>query len=288
MNQPVPLAKPGVMRSENIQPAVTISLVPEARGGPFVFWDSLADGCARAAAHGFAAVEIFPPSAGSVNPQELKAILARHHLKLAAIGTGAGWVKHRLRLTDPDAAIRREAISFVTGIIDLAEEFGAPAIIGSMQGRWGDGVSREQALDWLAEALEEHGVRAAHHNAPLLYEPLNRYETNLFTHVAEAREFLRPQNVLLLCDLFHMNIEEADIATALRLAGDKLGHLHFADSNRQAIGFGHTDMASISQALRDIGYRGYASAEILPLPDSETAAKQTMASFRKWFLESDG
>ena len=33
--------------------AVTISLVPEARGGPFVFWDDLAAGCRSAKALGF-------------------------------------------------------------------------------------------------------------------------------------------------------------------------------------------------------------------------------------------
>ena len=37
------------------------------------------------------------------------------------------------------------------------------------------------------------------------------------------------------------------------------------------------------QALKDIGYEGYVSAEVLPLPDSESAARQTMESFRKWF-----
>ena len=269
-----------------IQPAVTISLVPEARGGPFVFWDDLADGCTRAAAHGFAAVEIFPTSADTLNLDKLEALLAQHGLKLAAVGSGAGWVKHKLRLTDPEAAIRRKAIAFVTALIDLAGRLGVPVIIGSMQGRWGDGASREQALAWLAEALEELGAHAASRSTHLLYEPLNRYETNLFSRVAEAREFLRPmraQNILLLCDLFHMNIEEKDIAAALRLAGDKLGHVHFVDSNRLAPGFGHTDFAPVAQTLREIGFRGYVSAEILPLPDGDAAARQFMVSFRKWF-----
>ena len=36
--------------------AVTISLVPEARGGPFVFWDDLAAGCRQAKSLGFDAV----------------------------------------------------------------------------------------------------------------------------------------------------------------------------------------------------------------------------------------
>ena len=44
---------------------------------------------------------------------------------------------------------------------------------------------------------------------------------------------------------------------------------------------GHTAVAPIVTALRDIGYTGYLSAEIIPLPDADTAAKQTIASFRK-------
>src|SRR6185503_12992829 len=171
-------------------------------------------------------------------------------------------------------------------MIDFAGSLGAPAIIGSMQGRWGDGITRAQALAWLAEALEELAPRAAVHGVPLLYEPLNRYETNLLNRVDDSLSFLKQlgaQNVKLLCDLFHMNIEEAGIADSLRLAGLQLGHIHFADSNRHAIGFGHTDIASVVQALRDIGYAGYVSGEVLPLPDGDRAAQQTMASFKRWF-----
>jgi sugar phosphate isomerase/epimerase len=117
---------------------------------------------------------------------------------------------------------------------------------------------------------------------PFLYEFLNRYETNLFNRVGDSLEFLktlRTQNVKVLCDLFHMNIEESDIAAGLRLAGPKVGHVHFADSNRRAIGFGHTDMKPVMTALRDIGYDGYLSAEVLALPDSQAAAEQTIRYF---------
>jgi sugar phosphate isomerase/epimerase len=265
--------------------AVTISLVPEARGGPFVFWDDFAAGCGHAAELGFDAVEIFPAAAETLAVPEVTKLLSHHGLKCAAVGTGAGWVKHKLRLTDPDAVVRQRAILFVSEIIDAAGTLGAPVIIGSMQGRSGDGVRREQALVWLGEALLELAERAGRHGTRLLYEPLNRYETNLFNRQDEAASFLRTlrsSNLRLLGDLFHMSIEEASIADALRVVGPLLGHVHFADSNRQAMGWGHTDPALIMAALRDIQYAGYLSAEVLPLPDSVAAARQAMESFRRW------
>jgi sugar phosphate isomerase/epimerase len=271
-------------RPLKMRSAVTISLVPESRGGPFVFWDDLAMGCERAAVHRFDAVEIFAPSADAVNVPQLRSLLDRHQLAVAGFGTGAGWVKHKLRLTDPDPAVRRKAVEFISEIIQLGAQFGAPAIIGSMQGRWSDGISRDQTIEWLAAALTELGSRAADCGVALLYEPLNRYETDLFCRVDDALGFLRPldaPNVKLLCDLFHMNIEETDIAAALCRAGNRVGHIHWADSNRQAIGFGHTDVAPIVGALQKIGYGGYLSAEILPLPDSDAAAKQTIESIRR-------
>lgn len=271
-----------------IRSAITISLVDEARGGPFVFADGLASGCARAAALGFDGVELFARSAEEVNAKELKHLLQAHNLKLAAMGTGAGWLRRKLRLTDPDPVIREQARAFVGGIIDLAGSFGAPAIIGSMQGRWEGEVSREQALAWLREALEQLGPRAHAQGVPLLFEPLNRYETNLVRSVAEGLELLQPmrtRNVKLLVDLFHANIEEVSIPGALRLAGEQLGHVHFADSNRQAIGFGHMDIGAAVEALTEMGFQGFVSAEVLPLPDPETAAEQTLKSFRKWFRD---
>jgi sugar phosphate isomerase/epimerase len=265
--------------------AVTISLVAEAKGGPFVFWDDLAAGCGHASQLGFDAVEIFPTSAESLNVKEVKNLLARHRLHVSAVGTGAGWVKHKLRLTDPDPAVRQRARQFARGIVAAAGELGAPAIIGSMQGRCETGVSRPQALEWLGESVEELSGQSAQFNQVLLYEPLNRYETDIFTRQGEAAAFLRnlrSKNVRLLCDLFHMNLEERSIANALLDAGPLVGHIHWVDSNRQAIGFGHTDVAPIVAALRAIGYSGYLSAEVLPLPNGIAAAQQSVESVRRW------
>jgi sugar phosphate isomerase/epimerase len=264
-------------------PAITVSLVPESRGGPFVFTQGLAESCALAASMGFPAVEIFPPSAESLDARELRHLLEHHGLKLAAMGTGAGWVVQKLRLTDPDPIVRGRARHFISEVVDFAGKLGAPAIIGSMQGRLEAGTSRAVALGWMAEALEQLAPRAHQYGVPLLLEPLNRYETNLFTTVGETLEFtrsLRTRNVKLLCDCFHMNIEEVSIEGALRLAGNDVGHMHLADSNRRAAGLGHTDFRPVIAALRDIGYTGYLSAEVLPLPDAGSAARKTIETVR--------
>jgi sugar phosphate isomerase/epimerase len=262
--------------------AVTVSLVPEARGGPFVFWDDLPAAAKSAAELGFHAIEIFPPGPEAVNPQELRTLLDDYSLQLAAVGTGAGWVKHKLTLTNPDEAIRIKAKAFVKSIIEFAGQFGAPAIIGSMQGRWGDGISRERALGWLGEAVAELGDHAQQFGTFLIYEPLNRYETNLITTIAEGVAFLLDsgaRNAKLLADLFHMNIEEQNLAAAIRAGGSHIGHVHFVDSNRRPAGMGHTIFRPIFDALREIGYPGYLSAEAFPYPYSTSAAEATIRAY---------
>ena len=263
--------------------AITVSLVPQAAGGPFVFWDGLAGACASASSLGFDAIEIFPANADALDLTAIRDLLAQHKLTVAAVGSGGGWVVHKWTLTHPDAAVRAEARQFIKSIIDRAAALGAPAIVGSMQGRWEGAVSREQALAWLAEALDDLGDHAAQQGQPLLYEPLNRFETNLFNRLGDTAAWLRTlrtRNVRILADLFHMNIEEADIPAAITDAGALIGHVHFADSNRRAVGLGHTDIRAAYDALDKIGYRGFLSAEVLPLPDAQTAARQTMQSFQ--------
>ena len=175
----------------------------------------MAAGCAKAAELGFDAVEVFPRSAAELDVGLLRSCLERHQLKLAAMGTGTGWVVKKLRLTDHEESVRSATRSFIREIVDIAGSFGAPAIIGSMQGRAEGGLSHEQHLVWLAEALDELAPRATEHGTTLLIEPLNRYETNLINSVADGVKLigsLKATNVKLLCDLFHMNLEEVDIA----------------------------------------------------------------------------
>ncbi len=264
---------------------VTISLVEEARGGPFVLWDDLAASISFAGELGYDAVEIFAPGVEMIDIDSLGKMLAAAGVKLAALGTGAGWVKHRLQLADPDAGQRTRARKFVRDFIDCAGGLGASAIIGSMQGPSGHTDDPKTSLGYLSEALEEGGEHATKYKVPLLYEPLNRYETRQCCTVDDGVRLLKAlstDNVRLLCDLFHMNIEESDIGAALISAGPLVGHVHFVDSNRRPVGLGHIQYQPIIAALRQIDYHGYLCAEAFPYPDPHEAARQTIRAFRYW------
>ena len=267
--------------------AITLSLVEEARGGPFVFWGDAKAAIMQAHQLGFDAIEIFPPDADTLRHLFLAKTLEDNGLSVAAVGTGAGWVKHRLHLADEDQIVRQRAIHFIKTIIDCAAEMNAPAIIGSMQGRSSQAVKKETANAYLREGLALLGEHASQYGKPILFEPLNRYETDQANTLEQALRLTDGiANVRLLADLFHMNIEEACIAKSIRQAGKSIGHVHFADSNRMAIGFGHLNIVPVIEALREIGYEGYLSAEVISKPDALGAAEQTIKSYRRAVTES--
>ena len=201
-----------------IKSAITVSIVEQARRGPFVFHDDVASACRSAAELGFDAIELFAPSAEAIRTLPLPELLSQHGLQLAAVGTGAGMVVHKLQLCDPDASRRAKAEQFIRDIMSAGAEFSAPAIIGSMQGKWDDVVDQPTARGYLRDAMQRLGEHAESLGVTLIYEPLNRYETNMVNTMQQGVELLRPlatKSVRLLADLFHMNIEEASIAGAL-------------------------------------------------------------------------
>jgi sugar phosphate isomerase/epimerase len=66
------------------------------------------------------------------------------------------------------------------------------------------------------------------------------------------------------------------------LAGDKLWHVHIADSQRRYPGTGHLNFDGVFATLKDMGYRGYVSAELFPWPDPDTAARKTIEFLNRY------
>jgi sugar phosphate isomerase/epimerase len=269
-----------------IKSSITISLVPQIKNGPWIFGNPLESSIAKAAEIGFSGVELFTLAPDSVKLSVLSTLLDNYQIPISAVGTGAGKIFRGLTLTDPDPGIRKEAILFITEMIRFGSCFNAPSIIGSMQGNVSSQTDREQAIFWLTEGLNILGDAAEELGVKLLFEPLNRYETNLINNLEGGISLINSldtKNVWLLADLFHMNIEEKSISETISVSGKYIGHVHFADSNRYPVGLGHIQMPEIATALKRINYFGFISAEAIPYPDPEKAARQTIYAFNRFF-----
>jgi D-psicose/D-tagatose/L-ribulose 3-epimerase len=95
-------------------------------------------------------------------------------------------------------------------------------------------------------------------------EVLNRYEGYMLNTCEQAKEFIDAvgsSHVKIMLDTFHMNIEEDNMAAAIRRAGKDLCHLHLGEQNRRVPGKGSLPWTEIGQALRDIDYHGAAVME---------------------------
>jgi sugar phosphate isomerase/epimerase len=170
-----------------------------------------------------------------------------------------------------DPALRKERFAGLADLLALADSLGANGVV-SVPVRPSRGFASKAALDaWVAGytdlAVEEFSAFAASLPAgrsAVFLEPLNRFEATFLRTVGHAADIARRvahPRVLALADLFHMNIEEAEMAQPILDAGQLLGHVHTADNNRLEPGAGCLDPRPTYAALQRIGYDGYVSVE---------------------------
>ena len=247
------------------------------------FSGSLAQNIADIAAMGYDGVELAIRDPKLVDVDALEALTREHGLRVPAIGTGQAWGEEKLSFTDPDLSVRRAAVERIKSHIPLAARFNAVIIIGLVRGIIKPGITHEQGMAWVCEALQECSAAAKPFGVRLALEPINRYETTLVNSVAQGMALIDQvgaDNFGLLLDTFHMNIEEPDILQSISACGDRIFHFHVADSNRWYPGAGHLDFSGILSRLQSTGYDGFVSGEFMPLPDPLTAARESIACLR--------
>lgn len=146
------------------------------------------------------------------------------------------------------------------------------------QGEKGD----ENARGFLIETLTT--CASFDNRVRLVLEPLNRYEAELINTVDEALRIVGQigmKNIGILFDTFHANIEEISMGESIQKANSRLFHVHIADSNRWAPGYGHVDFKEISRALFNIEYQGFGSLEALPKPGLENCLQGSAEYIKK-------
>lgn len=250
-----------------------------------VFRGRLVNVLEKVAGFGYQGIELALASSEEIDIKELRDLLVRFKLELPVISTGRVFAECKVSLSHPEEEIRNRAIEIMKSLIDVASEFRSKVNIGRIRGIV-DGEERElverRFINTVAQLLEY----AKNKEVELIIEPVNRYETDFINTVEEGLEIIEEFNRLgfsnlgLMPDLFHMNIEEKSIEESLKLAGNKISYIHFADSNRYAPGNGHLDFISIINTLKEIGYDGYITLEILPKPEPEIAASKGIEFIR--------
>ncbi len=253
---------------------------------------TLEEKLARAAAFGADGVELMPADPARLDGAAIRAALRQNQLEAAAIGSGAVAFATGLTLLHPDPTQAAQAESRLRDLITFAAVVGAPLVtIGSFRGRLTpvgeDGRERLRAvLREAAAYAQERGIRLA-------LEPLNRYEMDFLNRADEVLHFIQEVNhpaLGLLLDTYHFNIEESSWTEPFRrgMAAGKLWHIHLGDNNRLPPGQGLINFRAILATLREIGYCGYLSAELLARPDPDTAGRQTLAYMRALLQEGQG
>ena len=215
----------------------------------------------------------------------------------ALLGAWACWHAGEERdLASPDSSVRANAVRYAKMCVDLAATFEDPPYYEIVPcpkdtGYPQTSIPYNELRDNFLQTTEEISKYAAGRDVKIAIEPCNRFESyagfmNTIHEAMGVVEQLGMDNLYVLCDFFHANIEDGPITDTLRRAGDRLCYIHLADSNRQAPGTGHIDWLDVMRTLNEIGFKGYLALDSVPaIPDWKSLVRITLP-FMKQMEES--
>ena len=196
---------------------------------------------------------------------ELRRRLAETGLQ-GAVGT---LLDEQHDITSADIDRRRAGIEFLKGMVRLCDDVGARTLIGPYHSqvrrqRLDDERTRTERWGRCVEGLTTVAQEAQRLGVTLAIEPLNRYESDFLTTLADAVCLCEQVGIKcmgLLLDTYHMNIEEREIGGAIRAARNHIAHIHMSENDRGAPGSGHIDWWDVRDAVVDVGYAGVCTIE---------------------------
>lgn len=162
-----------------------------------------------------------------------------------------------------DAGARQKARTYVEDCIKVAADLGTKTFAGVLYAPIGYLPGRrrtEQEWNREVEFLQSLGETLARNDMILALEPINRYETFFLNTIADSVRLCEEVNnprIGVLMDTYHANIEERDVAAAVRAAGKHLKHMHACENDRGIPGTGHVPWKGIFEGLRELKYEGW-------------------------------
>ena len=184
-------------------------------------------------------------------------------------------------MIDPDPKVRQRGIDAAKATLNFTAVAGSRILIGHMPSALGVFTGQgptQQEWGWGIEAMQELSEYAEELDITIGLEAVNRFECYLFNCMADTLRFVEGVNhkrCQLMYDTFHANIEEKDVAAAIRSVKDHLVHVHISECDRSTPGQGGIRWKETFDALHEIDYQGYLVCEAFgaALPKLAAATK---------------
>lgn len=181
----------------------------------------------------------------------------------------------------PDAAVRARGVENNKRTLDCCQAIGAKILAGpyhSAIGVFSGNCPTKDEWAWGVDSMRQTAEYAATCGVTLAVEYLNRFEIYLLNSAADTARFVKEvkhPNCRMMYDTFHANIEEKDIADAIRSCAKQTVHVHISENDRGTPGQGHVHWAETFDTLKEVGYDGWMVIEAfgLALPALAAATK---------------
>ena len=237
--------------------------------------ESIETTIARLGRSGYDGIEISGEPA-TYDADQVKGLLDEHGLSCwgsVTLMTGGRDLVHE------DHYVRLASVQYVKDCLSFVASLGGDilTVVPSTVGKVTPMASPEEEWGWCVAGLKECQAHAEEVGVRIAVEPLNRFETYFINRGDQALAMAKEVggNCGVALDIFHMNIEEADWAQAIRDTGDYLADFHVADNNRMPPGQGAIDWELILRTLGEVGYEGYVTVEFVATVDRSRISERT-------------
>ena len=176
----------------------------------------------------------------------------------------SAFIPPRLKVVGPKVNMLRLK-NYLRESIYRVSEVGGKIII------WGSGISRSYPEDYSTEYVNKQikdflyiaTDYARECDISLAIEPMNKEESNTINSLKEAiniEESINKKEVKIMVDFYHFTIEKEDFSS-IKIAGDKIIHVHISDSERRYPGIGNFQFTPFIKSLKSINYNKRISLE---------------------------
>ena len=204
--------------------------------------------------YGFDMLEISLPSTLDFNTKEVKKQLRE-----------AG-IKFRCSLNLPTDChlplYPEKGLKLISSALDMVADMEGDflgGVLHSAIGSFSGKPCSKHERETVKQVFTELASYAQNRNITIAPEPINRYESYVFTAADEVLNMIDEINMPNLgvhLDTFHMNIEETNMYNPIVKAGNKLKHTHITESDRGMTGEGNVNWDDFFKALAEIDYQG--------------------------------